>query len=394
MQPTVQDEPFLIDDELWAELIRLTHGSVAMCYQCGTCTASCPWGVLKDGTFSVRGYIRLAQMGLRNGGEGLWLCSSCGQCEISCPRGVNIPEVFRALRTIAWRDNNPHRGLPNVLWSLYWNDNPWSQPPSQRSDWAEKSAMPAFDPQIHEVLLYVGCTSSYDPRAQKIAIALVELLHASGVKFGYLYDDEPCCGEAALSLGHTPYFNEIASQCARVFHDKGVGKVITISPHCYHVFKHHYPAFSPSFKPMHYTQYLSDLLEKGRLRLKNPLEARITYQDPCYLGRHNGEYRAPRRILESIPGVEMVEMQVSQELALCCGGGGGRMWLETDPGERFSNLRVQQARSTGAQLLATACPFCVVCLEDSLKLMQVEALQVMDVAEIAALALSGAGRGG
>jgi Fe-S oxidoreductase len=287
-----------------------------------------------------------------------------------------------------------------MLWSEYWNDNPWSQPPSQRSGWARNLDLPAFDPELHEILLYIGCTSSYDRRAQKIAYAQARVLQAAGVRFGWLGNAEPCCGEAVLSVGHKPYFQEIAQHTAQIFHEKGVARLVAISPHCYDVFKNYYPdtVAGESLTALHYTQYLAQLLDEGRLnfntsifdalgRNTNGQAVKVTFQDPCYLGRHNGEYKAPRRVLAAIPGVELVEMEQNLEDGLCCGGGGGRMWLETAPGERFSDLRVVEAAETGATILATACPFCVVCLEDSAKvILKGRHLMVMDIAEIAALA--------
>jgi Fe-S oxidoreductase len=207
------------------------------------------------------------------------------------------------------------------------------------------------------------------------------------VEFGYLGGEEPCCGESVLSVGHKPYFAEIAAQTAQVFQDHGVTNLVTISPHCYDVFRNHYPRFSPDFQPLHYTQFLADLISDGRLKFERSLDVRITFQDPCYLGRINSEYAAPRQILNSIPGVELVEMESSTKDGLCCGGGGGRMWLETPPGERFSDLRVEQAFQTGAGVLGTACPFCVTCLEDSLKSKVNDGIEVCDIAEIAARTL-------
>lgn len=391
------EETILLDDQLWEELIELTDGAAALCFQCGVCTANCPWGAVRQEPLSVRTFMRQAQLGFQNGNESLWLCTTCAQCEAYCPRGVNIPDVFRGLRTIAWKRRAVLPGLPSLMWSVYWNNNPWSQPPSQRSNWAQNLEIPLFDPQVHEILLYIGCTSSYDRRSQNIARAVVRLLRAAGVAFGYLGEDEPCCGEAALSLGHKPYFREIAGDTAQVFRERGVGKIVTVSPHCYDVFANHYHDLPDDFQPMHYTQYLAALLDEGRLApstFKQPIKhdegegLKVTFQDPCYLGRHNGEYEAPRRLLEIIPGVELVEMESHAVDGLCCGGGGGRMWLETAPGERFSDLRMGEARSTGAEILVTACPFCLVCLEDSAKLMKMVELQVLDVAEIAAMALS------
>jgi Fe-S oxidoreductase len=216
---------------------------------------------------------------------------------------------------------------------------------------------------------------------------LVHVLRAAGVEFGYLGEEEPCCGEAVLSVGHKHYFAEIAAQTAQLFRDRGITNLVTISPHCYDVFRNHYPGIPRDFQPHHYTQYLARLIAKGRLNFTRDLDVRITYQDPCYLGRLNSEYEDPRFILSSIPGVELVEMESYAQDGLCCGGGGGRMWMETPPGERFSDLRIDQAVQTGAAVLGTACPFCVACLEDSLKGKNIEQIEVRDIAEIVVRAL-------
>jgi Fe-S oxidoreductase len=276
---------------------------------------------------------------------------------------------------------------------VYWNNNPWSQPPSQRSRWAIGLDLPAFDPARHEVLLYIGCTASYDRRAQRIARSLVKILRAADVTFGILGDDEPCCGEAALSLGHRDYFDEISSNTARVLCERGVRDMVTISPHAYDTFRNHYVNPDESFHPMHATEYLAGLMTLGRLTLTNRLDLRVTYHDPCLLGRRNGLYDAPRNLLSSIPGVELVEMKHHGLEALCCGGGGGRMWMETPIGERFADLRLEEAVATGADTIATACPFCIACLEDSLRGRKAQGLRVMDVAEIAAQAVDVEGLG-
>jgi Fe-S oxidoreductase len=381
-------QTWMIDDDVWDRLVELTGGAANLCFQCGVCTAACPWGRVREPDPSVRTLIREAQLGLQDGSEALWLCTSCAQCMAYCPRGVDVIEVFRSLRLLAWEARRVEEGLPSLLWSVYWNNNPWTQPPSHRSSWAQKLDLPPFDPAEHEVLFYVGCTSSYDRRAQKIASSLVKLLQSTGVTFGYLGDEEPCCGEAVLSVGHQPYFQEVAAQTAQVFQEKGVTQLVIISPHCYDVFKNHYPQLGGAFQPIHYTQFLAQLLDQGRLKFNSSLDQPIAYHDPCYLGRHNGEYDAPRRVLQSIPGVTLIEMESSGVEALCCGGGGGRMWLETPVGERFSDLRVTEASQTGAAILATACPFCVICLEDSAKGLQIEGLKVMDVAEVASLSIA------
>lgn len=378
-----------LDDALWQRLLELTNGDAALCFQCGECTAACPWGLVRQDGLPVRSLLRKAQLGIEQLGEELWLCTTCGQCQVTCPRGVDIPAVFRALRQIAWEQHHVEKGLPSMLWSMYWNSNPWSQPPSQRSAWAGSLNLQPFNREKHEILFYAGCTSSYNRRAQKIARALAVVLKHAGVDFGYLGDEEPCCGEAALSTGQQPYFEDIAANTGRVFKEKGVTRLVTISPHCYDVFRNHYPDIGREFEPLHYTQYLALLVEEGRLVFEKPLDLKLTFQDPCYLGRLNAEYEAPRRVLAAIPGVEIIEMYDSHQDGLCCGGGGGRMWLETSAGERFSDLRARQAGQTGASHLLTACPFCLSCLEDSAASLGEVNLTVMDIAELAATAIPG-----
>lgn len=377
-----ETQALTIDDVLWEELMELTQGAIAPCFQCGVCTTACPWGIIREDGFSVRTLIRNAQIGSLEGFESLWSCTSCAQCETTCPRGVPIATVMRGLRYMLWKRRNLLPGLPSALWSIFWNNNPWSQPPSLRSQWAKNLALPIFDPSQHELLLYIGCTPSYDRRAQNIARSFVALLQQAGADFGILGDDEPCCGESVLSLGHKPYFEEISSKNASFFKEKGVNKLVTLSPHCYDVFLNHYPEINDNFEAFHYTQLLRGMLQEGRISFHQSFDHRITFHDPCYLGRWNQEYEAPRQILESIPGITLVEMERYGPDALCCGGGGGRMWMETPIGERFSDHRVQEAKSTDASIIATACPYCIACLEDSIKAQKIEGLQVMDIAEI------------
>ncbi len=378
----------VLDDELWERFNELTDGAASACYQCGACTAACPWGLVRQESFSVRTLIREAQLGLADARDSLWLCTACAQCETTCPRQVPVTEIVRALRSLRWERRETLKGLPSVLWSVYWNNNPWSQPPSQRARWASGLGLPAFDPERHEILLYVGCTASYDRRAQRIARSLVKVLRAADISFGILGDDEPCCGEAVLSLGHRDYFDELSQNTARILHERGVRDLVTVSPHAYDTFRNHYVHRDESFRPMHYTEYLAELTTADRLHLPNRIDRRLTFHDPCLLGRRNRLYEAPRTLLSSIPGVEMVEMEHHGPEALCCGGGGGRMWMETPISERFADIRIREAAATGAGTIVTACPFCIACLEDSLGSQKVHGMEVMDIAEILALTVA------
>lgn len=380
-------------DEVAAErLLELTGGEAGPCFQCGVCTATCPWSRVHHEPVSVRRMIRKLQLGILEEDELPWLCTDCRQCEAYCPREVHIPSVIRALRQMLWERRNVLQGLPTVLWSLVWNGNPLSQPPSQRGAWAEGLGLEIFDPDQHELLLYIGCTASYDRRAQRIARALVQVLRAAEVRFGVLGDDEPCCGETVLRLGHRPFFEEIAASNANRFARRGVERVVTLSPHCLDVFRHEYPRVDAGFKAEHYTEFLAGLLGEGRLELSAPTQRRLTYHDPCLLGRGNGTYEPPRELIRAVAG-DFVEMAESREEALCCGGGGGRMWMETPPEERFADLRVAEAERIGAEAIVTACPTCIACLEDSLGGHRGEKIMVLDVAELLALGLKPIGEG-
>lgn len=380
--------PVTLDDSLWERVMAATDGAIAPCYQCGVCTASCPWGLLQDEPVNVRMLMRRAQLGIAQPDGEMWWCTTCRACEEQCPRGVPIAEVMLALRKLAWQDSRVPKGLSPVMWSLHWDGNPWRGPPSQRADWSRGLDIPAFTAS-KEVLLYAGCTCSYDNRSQKVARALARILEASGVSYGTLGEDEPCCGDAAYALGQHDYLNQIVEANTQRFEDAGVRTMVTVSPHCYDMFLNHHPS-REGFQPLHYTQYLAQLISEGRLSFDSDYPIRATFHDPCYLGRGNGDYDAPRDVLSAIPGLELTEMPRNRAEALCCGGGGGRMWMETKAGERFSDLRAEEAVETGAEVLVTACPHCIACLEDSIKQTD-SGMRVIDVAEVVVAAIDGTG---
>ncbi|MFQ5885345.1 MAG: (Fe-S)-binding protein, partial [Thermoplasmata archaeon] len=243
--------------------------------------------------------------------------------------------------------------------------NPWGNPAEERMDWAKGLGVRPYEKGM-DYLLFVGCAPSYDPRNQKVARALVEVLNKAGVSFGVLGTEERCCGDSARRIGDEQAFGTVAERNVRKFEEMGVESVVAISPHTFHTLKNDYREFGGELEVVHHTQLLAELVDEGKL-VPGRLEKKVTYHDPCYLGRHNGVYEEPRKVLESIPGLELVEMERNREFSLCCGGGGGRFWTETPSDERFSNLRVEEAVGTNANLLVTGCPFCVLNFEDSAK---------------------------
>ncbi|MFA6313940.1 MAG: (Fe-S)-binding protein [Sterolibacterium sp.] len=336
------------------------------CYQCGMCDTVCPWN--RVAKFSMRKIVREATFGLTEiDSEDIWRCTTCGKCPQVCPRDVKQIESGVALRRIATEyDVFPGAAspIPGVAASLKAEGNPFGEARSKRADWAKDLNVKRFEEGM-EVLYSPGCYLSYDPRGRKIAKATVEILQAAGVDFGILGSDESCCGESIRKTGDEKLFKSLARQNIRNFVDNGVTKILVSSPHCYHSFKNEYAEFKVNFEVLHITEFVFQLIESGRLKLTKEVAQTVTYHDPCYLGRHNGVYEQPREALKAVPGLKLKEMSESRKNSFCCGGGGGRIWMETPKGERFADLRLEQAVGTGAQVLATACPYCTTNFEDS-----------------------------
>ncbi len=359
------------------------------CYQCGICDVVCPWNRVRK--FSIRKIIREAAFGLTEiESEVIWRCTTCGNCTRACPRGVKQIELGVSIRKIASNyDVFPASVRPAraVRASLLTEGNSLHEERKKRADWAKGLGVKKFKEGM-EVLYFVGCYLSYDPRLKKVAVATAKLLKKAGVSFGILGTKESCCGESIRKTGAEDVFRTIAKENIKTFIDMGVKKIVVSSPHCYHTFENEYPEFMVNFEIVHITQYLAELVSEGRLEIDKELEGTFAYHDPCYLGRHNGVYDEPRAVLKSIPGLDLVEMDDAREESLCCGGGGGRVWMETPQGERFSDLRLKQAVGAGAATLVTACPYCITMFEDSrLNLEDEEALEIKDITEVLAEAI-------
>jgi Fe-S oxidoreductase len=367
------------------EVIKAKGGDAfKYCYQCGLCDAVCPWNRVRD--FSMRRLIREATFGLTDiESEDMWRCSTCGRCPQRCPRGVKQIESGVALRRIATDYGvfpTAVKPIRTISASLTGEGNPFNEDRAKRGSWAEELGVPAFEEGM-ELLYFVGCYLSYDPRLKKVARATAKILQRAGVEFGILGAEESCCGESIRKAGDEEVFRRLARANIKSFIDHGVKKILVSSPHCYHTFKHEYPEFMVHFEVVHMSELLWELLGSGRLALQGEYPRRVAYHDPCYLGRHNGVYEAPRAVLRSVPGLRLVELAESGKESLCCGGGGGRIWMETPKEERFSDLRLDQALSAGAEVLATACPYCITNFEDSrLSRPEREALQIQDLTEI------------
>lgn len=365
------------------------------CIQCGKCTGGCPMAMktaLNPRALIYR--ILVAGNGFNlEGREELWDCTTCSTCSSRCPKQVNPMEAIVAMRSAIVEKGKVHPNVKTALESTFRQGNPLKMPREDRGLWAKDLQIKAFAESGAEYLYYVGCTPSYDPRGQKVARALVQLLQSAGVDFGILGSDENCCSSEVRRLGEAGLFEAMVEENTEMFKELKVEKMFTVSPHCFNAFKNDYRSIEAGAafgaQVQHYTQVLAELLRDGRLKFNGKFEKKVTYHDPCYLGKHNGIFDEPRNVLTGIPGVELIEMDRSREKSLCCEGGGGRMWLEgTNPGTRLAQLRVKEALDTGAEVLATACPFCLLTLEEAVKHLNAEEkIRVLDVAEIAVQAM-------
>ena len=371
------------------DIIREAGGEkLDLCYQCGLCTGSCPWNQLRS--FLVRKLVHQAQLGVVDfATEDLWLCTTCRTCVQRCPRGVEIIDIMRAMRRVVAETGAAK--VPDSLRlsakNIAGTGNPLGQAPEQRADWVGDLNVKTFTDGT-ELLYYSCCIPAYDPKIKRVAQATAKVLKMAGADFGILGSRESCCGESIRKSGSEQLFQNLAQRNIEAFSGAGVRQIVVSSPHCYHSLKNEQPYLPAGFEVSHIVQYLANLISDGRLKFTKEVKKKIAYHDSCYLGRHNGVYDEPRKILESIPGVEVVEMSDNRENALCCGGGGGRIWMETKKGERFSDLRIQQALDVGAEVLAVSCPYCMLNFEDSLLTTdKSNALEIKDVVELVQAAL-------
>jgi len=359
---TTAANPIVVDDARYARARAATAGAMDMCYQCGTCSATCPMGSINGGGMvSARQLMRQAQLGIAGNGA-LWRCVACRACEERCPRGVNIVEAIMGLRALSFEEGTAPPEAHRLLWSTLEEGNPSGDPRAERAKWSEGLGLRDATAGT-KTLLYVGCAASYDPRLQRVVRSLTNLLTASGVEFGVLGGKERCCGDSVRSNGERDYLDRLVGENVKTFAATGAETIVAVSPHCYDIFRNLYPKHGLTAEVIHSTQLLERLYDAGKLPTPARREGTVAFHDPCFLGRHNGVYEAPRRLLESVPGLELVELHDNKSNALCCGGGGGGMW-RSEEGERLSDRRYNQAKAAQLTTLATSCPYCIQNFDD------------------------------
>lgn len=315
----------------------------------------------------------------------VWDCTTCSTCSYRCPRDVKPMDVLISLRSLLIEEGQVPSTLGDALEGVYKYGNPWGLSRSKRSDWVQDlNVNYAAEDGKTELLYFVGCAASYDSRGQEVARALAKNLTTLGVDFSILGNKETCCGNEIYSLGEKGLFEELVGKNLGLFDQYGVSQIITTSPHCFHAFKNRY---GKEVAAQHYTQYFAELIDKGKLTFSGKVDKVVTYQDPCFLGKHNSIYDEPRKIIESIPGVKFSELNMARGRSICCEGGGGRMWHDI-PGERLAEIRLREALDTGAEVLAVACPFCLLTFDDAVKTTGTEdKIQIMDLMELLAQVL-------
>ncbi len=371
------------------------------CAECGRCDDVCP--ALNSGKVlspkklleKLKEHLLASEKTLATGGElrqlfgdviseeELWDCTTCAACMEVCPMlNEHVPKIIGMRQNGVLAESrfpeefNPlFRGIEN-------QGNPWGISADSRSDWAGQLGIPLLSEKGEtDILLWVGCAGSYDQHAQKILRALVEIMQRAGLDFAYLGNAEKCCGDPLRRSGMEYLFQIMARQNIETLRQVRFRRIITACPHGLHVLKNEYPKLGGQYEVLHHSQLISKLLANGKIRLKKN-GGRVTFHDPCYLGRYNQIYDAPRRVVESVPGAKLKEMKLSRRTSFCCGAGGGGMWKEEKVGERISHVRLRQAQTTGAATLATACPFCSIMFKDAIAETESKNIRTLDIAQI------------
>jgi len=385
------------------------------CTRCGRCQDNCPAylsgkplspkKVVQDlkALLTERGPVLLGSKAGDNPGENgrqmigdviledeIWACTTCRACHEQCPVFIEpINKIIEMRRNLVLEQTQFPETAMGALRSMEQRGHPWRGTMATRTDWADGLNVKQLSEDSNvDVLFWVGCTAALEERNMNVAKAVAKVLQAAGVSFGILGTEENCCGEPARRIGNEYLFQMLAQQNIETLKGYGVKKIVTACPHGFNTIKNEYPQFGGSFEVWHHTEFIAELLKQGKIPLARSLDKKITYHDSCYLGRYNEIYKQPRQILRAVTGASPAEMEHRMSEGLCCGGGGGRIWMEEQIGRRMNQIRTEEAIKTNAEVLASACPFCIQMFEDAIKAVEAEGtLKAMDVAEIIAQAI-------
>ncbi len=397
-----------IEEYTWKQLLDLY-----CCAHCGRCDINCP-AYLSEKPLSPKDLLNDLKVHLlekasfllenKNGGdeetkeyEGpsligdvisedkIWACVTCGSCIEQCPVcNEHVQKIIDMRRYLVLMESKFPSEVQVVFKNMENNSNPWGIGWATRADWAKDLGVKIMsDDSDVDILYWVGCAGSFDERNKKISTSLVNIFNKAGVNFGILGAEEKCCGDSARRIGNEYLFQMLAMETIEILKNYNVKKIVTQCPHCFNTLKNEYPQFGGDFEVVHTTEFIMDLIEKGKLKLTKPIDKTVAYHDSCYLGRYNAIYDAPRKILEGIPGINIVEMDRNRNKSMCCGAGGGRMWMEEHLGKRINEMRLQDALDANPNMVCTACPYCLTMFEDAIKEKGVEeSLAGKDIVEL------------
>jgi Fe-S oxidoreductase len=394
-----------VDDFTWKDLLDSFS-----CTECGRCQSACPANAtgkslnprqvvhsLKTNLMAVAGDMKngkpLSVPLIGTEGEGtnteetLWACTTCGACLEQCPVFIEqMPKIIKMRRHLVEMQASFPEELLNLFENMEGRSNPWGIAPTERGKWASTIDVKPFEAGATEYLFYVGCAGAFDSRQKQVTLALATILDAAGVSWGILGKDEKCCGDSLRRLGNEFVFDKMAKENVQIFRERGVTKVITQCPHCFTTLKNDYRQYGLELEVIHHSQLIQSLMEEGKLTLGKEVTelGKIVFHDSCYLGRHNGIYDEPRDLLARATGTPPVEFGRTRAEAFCCGGGGGRMWMEEHTGKRINIERVEEALGLNPDTVCVACPYCLTMFEDGLKDKQAGQTRVKDLAEVVA----------
>jgi Fe-S oxidoreductase len=336
---------------------------VTMCMQCGMCSGSCPESGITP--FNIRKLVRKKTLDRAIEESIPWYCTSCGECTLRCPRDVKPSEMIIEIRSALVEEGEIPTTIQKALENTYVQKNPWGRPKPKRGAWTAELdfAIPHVKDTNSKKLLFTCCIQAYDPRCMVIPVNVARIFNKGGLEFGILGAEEACCGNEIRRMGEAGLFEELQGQNAAAFEKYGVQEIIALSPHCMNALKKEYGDLG--IRISHYTEPLAEMIARSAIVFKTPFNKKVIYHDPCFLGKQNKVFDAPREALKAVSGLELLEFSWARENSLCCEGGGGRMFFEAEhPYQRNSEKRVIEAVEKGAEILATSCPFCVMTLED------------------------------
>ena len=388
-------------DFSWKQLLEASS-----CTECARCTSVCP-ASSTDKPLSPMKIVTDIRAQLYSSGSGseqegllgsaisheeIWSCTTCGACMEECPVLIgHVPMITDFRRHMVLDQGMPYAQSSEHLEHMQSNGNPWGMPKADRTKWIEESDFDIpflSDKKEVDVLYWVGCAGSYDPRNQGVARDLVRIMTKAGIDFAVLGKEETCTGDSARRLGDEYLFETLAKENIESLDRYKFNRVVTACPHCFHTIANEYKDFGGEHDVVHHSEFINDLIENNQISLNSQdFDKKVTYHDPCYLGRHNDIYDEPRSVIQALDSSDagIVEMDKSKENSFCCGAGGGNMWYEIDAGERINTERFNQAKETGAQTVATSCSFCMIMLDDAMKVTGNEGtMEVKDIAELVA----------